>query len=112
MTIPLTWLYVPGDRPDRFGSALSSGADVVIVDLEDGVHPSRVGLPRRVNPVLQVDDHHVGTARERRAEPVGAVARHVQPGQRNCHTTPRTRKEAMSEADNPSDDSTTDVSAP
>ena len=41
MTIPLTWLYVPGDRPDRFGSALSSGADVVIVDLEDGVHPSR-----------------------------------------------------------------------
>jgi citrate lyase subunit beta/citryl-CoA lyase len=42
----LTWLYVPGDRPDRFASALSSGADVVIVDLEDGVHPSRKAYAR------------------------------------------------------------------
>jgi citrate lyase subunit beta/citryl-CoA lyase len=46
VTIPLTWLYVPGDRPDRFGSALASGADVVIVDLEDGVHPSRKAYAR------------------------------------------------------------------
>ncbi|MER5886111.1 CoA ester lyase [Streptomyces sp. NPDC001941] len=30
-------LFVPGDRPDRFGKAASSGADVVIVDLEDAV---------------------------------------------------------------------------
>jgi citrate lyase subunit beta/citryl-CoA lyase len=37
----LTWLYVPGDRPDRFASALSSGADTVIVDLEDAVAPAR-----------------------------------------------------------------------
>ncbi|NUT35369.1 MAG: CoA ester lyase [Hamadaea sp.] len=37
----LTWLYVPGDRPDRFASALSSGADTVIVDLEDAVAPDR-----------------------------------------------------------------------
>ncbi|GAB3418256.1 HpcH/HpaI aldolase/citrate lyase family protein [Flindersiella endophytica] len=34
---PLTWLYVPGDRPDRFGKALDSPADVVILDLEDAV---------------------------------------------------------------------------
>lgn len=34
---PLTWLYVPGDRPDRFASALASEADVIIVDLEDAV---------------------------------------------------------------------------
>jgi citrate lyase subunit beta/citryl-CoA lyase len=46
VTIPLTWLYVPGDRPDRFSSALASGADVVIVDLEDGVHPSRKAYAR------------------------------------------------------------------
>ncbi len=34
---PLTWLYVPGDRPDRVVKAMASSADVVIVDLEDAV---------------------------------------------------------------------------
>jgi citrate lyase subunit beta / citryl-CoA lyase len=34
---PVTALYVPGDRPDRFDKAASSGADVVILDLEDAV---------------------------------------------------------------------------
>ncbi|SPB18211.1 aldolase [Caballeronia novacaledonica] len=32
-------LFVPGDRPERFGKALSSGARAVIVDLEDAVAP-------------------------------------------------------------------------
>ncbi|MEV6925186.1 CoA ester lyase [Dactylosporangium sp. NPDC051485] len=32
-----TWLFVPGDRPDRFAKALASGADEVILDLEDAV---------------------------------------------------------------------------
>ncbi|WP_295702662.1 CoA ester lyase [Lapillicoccus sp.] len=34
---PLTWLYVPADRPDRVLKAMASSADVVIVDLEDAV---------------------------------------------------------------------------
>lgn len=34
---PVSALYVPGDRPDRFGKAAASGADVVILDLEDAV---------------------------------------------------------------------------
>lgn len=34
-----TWLFVPGDRPDRFERAWAAGADRVIVDLEDGVAP-------------------------------------------------------------------------
>lgn len=33
----VTALFVPGDRPERFGKAAASGADVVIVDLEDAV---------------------------------------------------------------------------
>lgn len=41
MTTPVSWLYVPGDRPDRFARAAASGADVVIVDLEDAVDASR-----------------------------------------------------------------------
>jgi citrate lyase subunit beta/citryl-CoA lyase len=36
---PLTWLYVPADRPDRVEKALASAAHAVIVDLEDGVQP-------------------------------------------------------------------------
>lgn len=38
---PLTWLYVPGDRPHIVSKALGSGADVVIIDLEDAVAPDR-----------------------------------------------------------------------
>ncbi|MFG3493600.1 HpcH/HpaI aldolase/citrate lyase family protein [Streptomyces sp. NPDC047928] len=41
MTVPLTWLYAPGDRPDVVQKALVSGADVVVVDLEDAVAPDR-----------------------------------------------------------------------
>jgi citrate lyase subunit beta/citryl-CoA lyase len=38
MTVPpLTWLYVPADRPDRVEKAMASRAHAVIVDLEDGV---------------------------------------------------------------------------
>ncbi len=49
MTTPLTWLYVPADRPDRVAKALASSAHAVIVDLEDAVAPdakaaARVGL--------------------------------------------------------------------
>ncbi|MDT4926018.1 MAG: citrate lyase subunit beta / citryl-CoA lyase [Pseudonocardiales bacterium] len=32
-------LFVPGDRPERFDPARASGADLVIVDLEDAVAP-------------------------------------------------------------------------
>jgi citrate lyase subunit beta/citryl-CoA lyase len=32
-----TYLFVPGNRPDRFGKALESGADAVVLDLEDAV---------------------------------------------------------------------------
>lgn len=32
-----TWLFVPGNRPERFDKAADSGADAVILDLEDAV---------------------------------------------------------------------------
>lgn len=35
----VTGLYVPGDRPDRFDKAVATGADLVILDLEDAVAP-------------------------------------------------------------------------
>jgi citrate lyase subunit beta / citryl-CoA lyase len=42
----LTALYVPGDRPDRFAKAAASGADAVILDLEDAVAPARRAYAR------------------------------------------------------------------
>jgi citrate lyase subunit beta/citryl-CoA lyase len=32
-----TFLFVPGDRPDRFAKAEAAGADIVVLDLEDAV---------------------------------------------------------------------------
>jgi citrate lyase subunit beta / citryl-CoA lyase len=40
LTSPRSYLYVPANRPDRFEKALASGADAVIVDLEDAVPPT------------------------------------------------------------------------
>ena len=37
--LPLTYLFVPGNRPDRFDKAVASPAGAVIVDLEDAVAP-------------------------------------------------------------------------
>jgi citrate lyase subunit beta/citryl-CoA lyase len=34
-----SWLFVPGNRPERFDKACEAGADAVIVDLEDAVAP-------------------------------------------------------------------------
>ncbi|MCX4471445.1 Citrate lyase subunit beta [Micromonospora sp. MW-13] len=42
----LTWLYVPGDRPDRFAKAVAAGADAVIIDLEDAVAAGRKAYAR------------------------------------------------------------------
>ncbi|RNM12639.1 HpcH/HpaI aldolase/citrate lyase family protein [Nocardioides pocheonensis] len=42
-----TFLFVPGARPDRFARAAASGADVVVLDLEDGVAPSERTFARQ-----------------------------------------------------------------
>jgi citrate lyase subunit beta/citryl-CoA lyase len=46
MTQPRSYLFVPGDRPERFAKARASGADAVIVDLEDAVAPANKGAAR------------------------------------------------------------------
>ncbi|MDR3455493.1 MAG: CoA ester lyase [Rhodoferax sp.] len=37
--LPRSYLFVPGDRPERYAKARAAGADAVIVDLEDAVAP-------------------------------------------------------------------------
>lgn len=55
----LTWLYVPGDRPDRFAKAVASGADAVILDLEDAVTPPRKAYARTAVAEFVAEPHEV-----------------------------------------------------
>ncbi len=68
----VTALYVPADRPDRVVRALESGADAVIVDLEDAVAATRKADARaelsrladafaEAQPVVQVRVNARGT---------------------------------------------------
>lgn len=58
---PLTWLYVPGDRPRSWPRPSPCGADVVVVDLEDAVAPDRKAYARAATAELlsepQLDVH-------------------------------------------------------
>jgi citrate lyase subunit beta/citryl-CoA lyase len=38
--LPRSYLFVPGDRPERFAKALATAADAVVLDLEDAVAPA------------------------------------------------------------------------
>ena len=49
---PLTWLYAPGDRPHVVAKALTAGADVVVIDLEDAVAPDRKEYARAATAEL------------------------------------------------------------
>ncbi|SKU53340.1 citrate lyase [Mycobacteroides abscessus subsp. massiliense] len=39
-------LFVPGDRPERFAKAVDSGADAIVIDLEDAVAPDAKNVAR------------------------------------------------------------------
>ncbi len=41
-----TLLFVPGNRPERFAKAIASGADAVVLDLEDAVPPAQKAAAR------------------------------------------------------------------
>ena len=54
-----SYLFVPGNRPERFDKACAAGADAVIVDLEDAVPPAdkaaaRAALAAWLSPRQQV----------------------------------------------------------
>lgn len=45
-SLPRSYLFVPGDRPERFDKAWDSDADAIILDLEDAVSPDRKSMAR------------------------------------------------------------------
>lgn len=50
---PRSYLYVPGDRPDRMASAAGRGADALILDLEDAVAlPAKAAAREHVRAFL------------------------------------------------------------
>jgi citrate lyase subunit beta/citryl-CoA lyase len=62
MSLPTTYLFVPGNRPDRFDKALNSGADAIILDLEDAVDPASKDAAREAVGAW-LDSGHAGDGR-------------------------------------------------
>lgn len=54
---PRSYLFVPGNRPDRYAKALAAGADAVIIDLEDAV-PARDKESARAALVAWLSPEH------------------------------------------------------
>ncbi|OKI05279.1 citrate lyase subunit beta [Streptomyces sp. CB02923] len=81
---PLTWLYVPGDRPAVVAKALVSGADAVVIDLEDAVADDRKPYALRATAELLAARRPVDPG------PVPAPAIHVRV---NALTGPRAATE-------------------
>jgi citrate lyase subunit beta / citryl-CoA lyase len=83
MTPPRSYLYVPGDRPDRLAKAGMRGADAIVADLEDAVAPAAKDAAR--DAVVDWLDSLDGTDAEiwvrvdsgaRRDDDLAAVASH------------------------------------
>lgn len=45
-TLPISYLFVPGNRPERFSKAVDAAPDAIILDLEDAVHPGSKAAAR------------------------------------------------------------------
>lgn len=45
--LPASYLFVPGNRPERFAKALAAGAGAIILDLEDAVAPADKAAARQ-----------------------------------------------------------------
>jgi citrate lyase subunit beta/citryl-CoA lyase len=57
--LPRSYLFVPGNRPERFDKACAAGADAVIVDLEDAVPPLEKAAAREAVASWLAPEHPV-----------------------------------------------------
>ena len=82
LTLPArSWLFVPATRADRFAKAAASGADRVIIDLEDAVAPDAKDAARDALP---------GSDITRRCSDVRACERRKRrPGSSEISASPR-----------------------
>ena len=57
-----TYLFVPGNRPERFAKAQASGADAVVLDLEDAVAAIKIKLSAEEIALLDLRPRGSGLA--------------------------------------------------
>jgi (S)-citramalyl-CoA lyase len=69
---PRSWLFTPATRPERFAKAAATGADVLILDLEDAVAPGDKDTARRT--AIDYLASPAGILRALRINTVGSVA--------------------------------------
>ena len=68
VALPVSYLFVPATRCDRLPKALASGADAVIVDLEDAVAPPERPAARQALSAWLRSAAHRGTATDDAAD--------------------------------------------
>lgn len=69
-----SFLFVPGNRPERFGKALQSGADAVVLDVEDSVPPGDKAAARTAIGQAWAGLQAAGVALVVRINPAGQSA--------------------------------------
>ena len=73
-----SFLFIPGDSPKKLDKGMGSGADALLLDLEDSISPAEQGGGAR-------DDLGI----PERGDAGQAAATHLRPHQRACHRADR-----------------------
>lgn len=69
----ISYLFVPGNRPERFSKAVEAGPDAIILDLEDAVHPDSKAAARTAIRVWQESTSRVACERYIRLNSVSST---------------------------------------
>jgi citrate lyase subunit beta/citryl-CoA lyase len=72
--LPISYLFVPGNRPERFAKAVEAAADAIILDLEDAVHPESKAAARGAVWAWQESTQSVACQRFIRLNSVGSAS--------------------------------------
>jgi citrate lyase subunit beta/citryl-CoA lyase len=74
-----TWLFVPGNEPEKLKTAINNSADVVIIDWEDAVAPNQKEIARQVTlDILSRSDPHSRVVLRVNSFPTEAYTRDIE----------------------------------
>lgn len=71
--LAISYLFVPGNRPERFSKACEAGPDAIILDLEDAVHPDSKAAARDAIQAWQENTPSVACERYIRLNSVSSL---------------------------------------
>jgi citrate lyase subunit beta/citryl-CoA lyase len=74
--LAISYLFVPGNRPERFSKAVEANPDAIILDLEDAVHPDSKAAARAAIWAWQESTPSVSCERYIRLNSVGSTLFH------------------------------------